>query len=74
VYPPDARSRGLVGTVKVSLLLDERGEIVEVQSVEGPVLLQNAAKDAALKWRFEPYQVNGRSVPVAGYLTFNFSL
>jgi len=74
VYPPDARSRGLVGTVKINLLIDERGEIVEVQSVEGPVLLQSAAKDAALKWKFQPYQVDGRAVPVAGYLTFNFSL
>jgi TonB family protein len=74
VYPADARARGLVGLVKVNLVIDERGEVVEIQSVEGPTLLQGAAKDAALKWKFQPYQVDGRAVPAAGYLTFNFSL
>jgi len=74
VYPADARARGLVGTVRVNILVDERGEIIEVRSVEGPVLLQSAAKDAAIKWKFQPHLVDGKAVPFSGYLTFNFSL
>jgi len=74
VYPSDARARGLVGTVRVNILVDERGEVIEIQSVEGPVLLQNAAKDAAFKWKFQPYLIDGKAVPFSGYLTFNFSL
>ena len=74
VYPPDARARGLVGTVRVNLLVDERGEVIDIQSVEGPVLLHNAAKDAAFKWKFQPYLIDGRAVPFTGYVTFNFSL
>ena len=73
VYPADARAQGVVGVVKVNMIVDQRGEIIEIQSVEGPVLLRNAARDAALKWRFQPHLVNGNPTSMTGYLTFNFS-
>lgn len=73
VYPADARAQGVVGTVKVNLMVDQRGEIIEIQSIEGPVLLQNAARDAALKWKFQPNLVDGNPTSMTGYLTFNFA-
>jgi TonB family protein len=73
VYPSDARSLGVVGIVKVNLTVDERGVPVDAQSVEGPALLRTAARDAAMKWRFQPHSVDGVAVPMTGFLTFSFS-
>ena len=41
---------------------------------EGPQQLQQAAIEAARRWRFNPTEIDGRAVRVTGYLSFNFTL
>jgi protein TonB len=60
--------------VKVELIIDENGQVVQVQNASGPAMLQNAAKDAVKKWRFKPFTRDGQPVRASGFVNFNFSL
>jgi protein TonB len=73
-YPPIARSARISGVVTVYLVLNEKGEVESVERTVGPTQLQQAATDAARRWKFAPTVVDGRPVRVTGYVSFNFSL
>ena len=73
-YPTIARNARVTGQVKVFLEVDEKGGIARVKSVEGPVLLQRAAEDAARGWKFSETVIDGQSVRVSGFIVFNFVL
>jgi protein TonB len=62
------------GIVKVEVTVSESGEVAEVKNTTGPMMLQSAAKDAILKWRFKPFMRDGQPVQAVGYVNFNFSL
>lgn len=72
-YPPMAKTAGVSGLVRVHVVIDEDGKVVEVRSSEGPVLLRPAAEQAALTWRFPPTVVNNKPVRLSGYIEFNFT-
>lgn len=72
-YPATARSHNVTGTVRVFAIIDENGKIWVTNS-EGPMLLRQAAEDAAKAWTFTPPNVGGKPVRLAGYLDFEFKL
>lgn len=74
VYPRQARSMRLRGTVKVNVLIDEDGRVAKVENTQGPSLLKRAAKDAVKKWRFRPFERDGQPVKASGFVSFNFNL
>jgi protein TonB len=74
VYPAAARSMRATGTVKVEVMVDEAGDVSEVQKASGHSLLQGAARDAIRKWKFKPFVRDGQPVKATGFVTFNFSL
>jgi TonB family protein len=74
VYPPAAKTIRQTGLVKVEVTVDETGQVSAVQKVDGPSLLQAAAKDAIRKWRFRPFVRDGQPVKANGFINFNFSL
>ena len=74
VYPRQARSMRMSGTVKVEILVDEEGNVTEVENTEGPSLLKRAASDAIMKWQFKPFVRNGQPVKATGYVNFNFNM
>lgn len=73
-YPQIARAARVTGVVTVHLVVNEKGEVASVERAEGPVQLQQAASEAARRWKFNPSVVNGQPVRVSGYLSFNFAL
>ncbi len=73
-YPKEAKKARVEGTVKVNIVVDEKGRVVKADAVSGDVLLREAAEKAALKWRFEPTLLFGKPVKVTGLLSFNFAL
>lgn len=73
-YPSIARAARVAGVVTVYLIVNEKGEVETVQKLEGPLQLQQAAADAARRWRFNPTVIDGQPVRVTGYLSFNFAL
>lgn len=72
-YPASARTHNVTGTVRVFAIIDENGKIWITNS-EGPMLLRQAAEDAAKAWTFAPPNVGGKPVRLAGYLDFEFKL
>ena len=70
-YPQVARNAGVGGVVRVFVLVDERGKVT-VKGSEGPIMLRQAAEDAARGWTFLPTMVNKRLVRISGYIDFEF--
>ena len=64
---------GVSGTVRVNVTVDEKGK-VSVNSSEGPLLLRQAAEDAARGWGFPPTIVAGKVVRISGFIDFDFKL
>lgn len=73
-YPSIAKAARVSGVVTVFLIINEKGEVETVQKLEGPLQLQQAAAEAARRWRFNPTVIDGQAVRVTGYLSFNFAL
>lgn len=72
-YPSQAKMAGVSGTVRVNVTVDEKGK-VSVNSSEGPILLRQAAEDAARGWGFPPTIVAGKAVRISGFIDFDFKL
>lgn len=75
IYPEEARSAGISGAVILEALVDEEGEVadIEVLSSESS-LLNDAAVTAIKQWRYAPYIRNGKPVRVSFNVTIVFRL
>jgi hypothetical protein len=60
------------GTVISELLISERGDVLCVRSTNVPFGVTAAAEEAARRWKFKPYIVDGHAVPVLGEIAFHF--
>jgi TonB family protein len=74
IYPSDARVQRVEGAVVVDALVAEDGNVREVQVTSGPPLLARAAAQAVKRWRYEPFQLNGKPVPIHNQITIQFKL
>jgi cell division protein ZapA (FtsZ GTPase activity inhibitor) len=72
-YPPMAKQNGTEGMVRVYVIV-EGGKVITVSRSEGPILLRQAAEDAARQWSFQVVSIEGRPTRLIGYIDFNFSL
>jgi TonB family protein len=72
VYPVDAKQARIRGTVKVEVKIDEEGNVVSAEAVEGPKELRAAAVEAAKKARFAPTRLHGQLIKVYGVLVYKF--
>ncbi len=74
-YPEDARSRGIEGTVVLSVLVDETGRVRTVKVVSGPGGgLDQAAAKAVERIRFRPALRKGQPVPAQITYRYTFLL
>ncbi|HEY1418711.1 MAG TPA: TonB family protein [Myxococcaceae bacterium] len=74
-YPEDARSRGIEGTVVLSVLVDETGQVRGVKVVSGPGSgLDQAAAKAVERIRFRPAIRKGKPVPAQITYRYTFLL
>jgi len=75
IYPESARRAGIEGTVWMNVWVDERGNVskAQIQRSDNKVLNQ-AAIDAAMQWKFKPAQENGHSVKAWVTIPFKFKL
>ncbi len=74
IYPTQARTMRMTGTVTVEVIVDEEGRVTKVENASGPALLKRAAQDAIRRWEFTPFVRDGQPVKAAGYVSFNFNL
>ena len=72
-YPPIAKQSGATGLVRVYVIV-EGGKVIAVSRSEGPILLRQAAEDAARQWSFQSVSIEGRPTRLSGYIDFSFTL
>ena len=72
-YPPLAKQSGAAGVVRVHVIV-ESGKVIAVSHSEGPMLLRNAAEEAARQWSFQVVSIEGRPTRLSGYIDFTFTL
>jgi protein TonB len=66
-YPEHARRLGIEGTVVISVLVSEKGDVVDaeiIQGIKNAAGFDQAALQAARRWKFEPATVRGIKVKV----------
>ena len=73
-YPRSARQKKVEGEVTVSAIIGTNGRVQQVTVISGPPELHEASVDAMKKWRFKPFQLDGRTVEVESRFTFNFNV
>jgi protein TonB len=73
-YPQAARSARAGGTVVVEVVINEAGKVIAAKATSGPVLLRQAATQAAQGARFSPTLLSGQPVKISGEINYTFTL
>ncbi len=71
-YPVLARQAHIQGTVVLTALIDQEGNIQNLQVVSGHPLLTPAAIEAVKHWRYKPFLLDGQPVGIETTVTVNF--
>lgn len=71
-YPQAARKNRDEGVVRVRIVIDELGRVIDAEAIEGPESLRAAAVTAAFKSEFTPTRLMGQPVKVSGVIVYNF--
>jgi protein TonB len=75
-YPAAAVGDGVEGTVRLGVLVSERGEVLEVKVIEsgGDRRLDAAAAEFVRRWRYRPAVQDGEPRRVHTYAKVRFEL
>jgi TonB family protein len=73
-YPAEAIAAGVEGEVTVRAVVGPHGNVVDASVVSGPPLLREAALDAVGRWRYRPYEQDGKPVTMATTAIFDFQI
>jgi len=71
-YPDMARSTGITGDVRLSIVIGRDGIIQNVQVISGHPLLVKSALEAVETWLYRPTLLNGSPVEVVTTVTVSF--
>jgi TonB family protein len=74
VYPENAKSMHIQGTVNVKATIGPDGQADDVQLIDGPPMLRQAALDAVRQWLYRPFNVMGQARPVEVEIHVIFTL
>ena len=73
-YPAEAIAGRVTGEVTVRVIVGPSGNVIDARVVSGPPLLREAALDAVGRWRYRPYEQEGKPVAMATTAIFDFQL
>jgi periplasmic protein TonB len=71
-YPKLARQAGASGVVELEATISADGKVKNPRVVRGNTMLQKAAIDAVLQWRYQPATLNGKAVESPVEIKLNF--
>lgn len=71
-FPQTARVTGIYGTIKVAVIIDEKGNVVEAKAISGHTFLKPNSIKAALQSEFIPITIGGNPVKVTGIIIYNY--
>ena len=64
IYPPLARQARIQGKVILRIVINPSGEVRDAQVVSGHPMLAPAAEEAVKKWRYMPYESDGKTLEI----------
>jgi anaerobic magnesium-protoporphyrin IX monomethyl ester cyclase len=71
VYPPSAIKAGVWGDVVMDVTLKEDGSVDQINVIDGPPLLVEAATTAVKQWRYRPSPVKAKLIEFVVVVSFN---
>jgi TonB family protein len=71
-FPPVAIKVRIRGVVSVEVIVSESGDVICTRNTRLPFGLDHAAVEAAQRWKFRPFIVNGHPVKAIGEILFHF--
>jgi TonB family protein len=74
IYPEEARSAHIQGTVRFDAVIAQDGTVAHLTVVSGHPLLVPAALDAVRQWVYQPTLLNSQPVEVATAIEVDFTL
>jgi TonB family protein len=73
-YPGKARQARVEGIVILEAKIDEQGNVIDTRVLRSIPLLDQAAIDALMQWKYEPLQIDGKPRKVLFTVTVRFVL
>ena len=73
-YPRAAAQLRIAGRVELEAIVAEDGSVEDVRPVRGNPLLTQAGVTALKKWRFTPFQEDGKAARALISISFEFKL
>jgi protein TonB len=73
VYPPAAKAANVHGVVLLEVVIGTDGTIKEAIVLRSIPLLDQAALDAVVQWKYEPTLLNGAPAEVIATVAVNFA-
>lgn len=70
--PPLAKAARIGGTVKLDLTISESGDVAAVKVISGHPMLVTSAVDAAKKWKYKPFESDGKAIQAITEVELNF--
>jgi TonB family protein len=72
-YPFFAKAAGVTGAVHYEIDISPEGRVTAARLIHGSPMLEQAARDAVVQWRFSPFQAEGRPTAVRTVVTLTFT-
>ena len=73
-YPREAREKGIEGDVLLQATIDTKGNLINLNAVQGDPILVEASIDAVKKWKYRPYLLKGEPVEVETTIKIQFHM
>ncbi len=73
-YPPQALLLRLQGKVVLEASIFEDGTVHELKVLQGSAVLARSTVEAVRRWRYQPYELNGKPVKTKTTITVDFRL
>ena len=78
IYPPEAVSKGISGTVRVHFVVGGDGLVYNAHAISSEGfsedgLLRKAAEEAVLQWRYQPASLDGKPIQIDWTADITFS-
>lgn len=73
-YPPVAKARNIQGLVVLDAVIDAKGDVASLQPVSGRPELMHSAIEAVRQWKYKPFLLGGKPVPVSTEVEVRYSV
>jgi protein TonB len=73
-YPAEARSKGLIGTVILRIIIDTNGNVGKVEVLKGEEPFVSSAVETVKKWKYKPVYYQNKPITVYHIVKIPFSL